>query len=173
MQHHKNSRVDLNITKKIDIMNIERKILLVIFLTITMLVQGQESGQHANLTYSYYSKAEIGDSVQKVYCKISINNVKKFKKIKIIYNNQEHIYPISALNELSTERYYLDNDMIYFNIPENIETPYVEVFGFSASNEEVKFYYKNSKGSIIDPEQAKKVWKQQKTRLDSLEQIRQ
>ena len=123
-------------------------------------------------TFSYESEVVDGDTVSQLYCSMNYNELSSYKKIAIGYNEKVKVFQTKNLSKLNPEKYHIKDDSIFFRVPERLKSPYLLIEGINTDGSKQPYHYKNKRGDIIEPGQAIKRWKKQKTRVDSMDHVR-
>jgi hypothetical protein len=153
--------------------NFYSTLLLVCAIAAPKQIDAQERTPWKGATYKFESKQEVlGDSSSTTYCVMSLEELRKFNKIILSYNEKTKKFATKNLLTEKSADYKIESNLIYFKIEETLIEPFVILTGEDKDGKTFTIRERNALGNIIDPVQEKTKWKKSIARIDSMDYVR-
>ncbi len=133
-------------------------------------VRAQERSNQITPTYQFeYRLSTKGDTVTTLYCVIKAEEISRFVKLYVTYNDKTRQYfTKNILRDKSAEFFLLDN-MVYIKIMEQLEDPFVIIEGEDRAGRKIVINEKSANGKTINSKHERENWKKSMARIDSMD----
>lgn len=133
-------------------------------------VRAQERSNQVTPTYQFeFRMSTKGDTVTTLYCVIRAEEILRFVKLNVTYNDKTRQYfTKNILRDKSAEFFLMDN-MVYIKIMEQLKDPFVLIVGEDRAGRKIIINEKSANGKIINSKHEKEKWKSSMARIDSMD----
>ena len=136
-------------------------------------VSAQERSNQITPTYQFeFRLASKGDTVTTLYCVLKEEQITRFVKLYVTYNDKtRQYYTKNVLKDKSSEFFLLDY-LVYIKIMEQLEDPFVIIEGEDRTGRKIVINEKSANGKTINSKHERENWKNSMARIDSMDVAR-
>jgi alpha-tubulin suppressor-like RCC1 family protein len=135
--------------------------------------EAQERSNQITPTYQFeYKLTSKNDTMTTLYCVIKAEEISRFVKIHVTYNDKTRQYLTRNLLANKTTDFFLLDNMVYIKIMEQLEDPFVIIEGEDRVGRKIVINEKSANGKTVNSKHEREDWKKSMARIDSLDFIR-